>query len=241
MISAKNSIIFYKIFRDMSNSGEKAPIRYGRALKNTRRWQDSINYIKSHNLPVEKWAEDAVEKGELCFMIGQICNNKNRQVKFHNRTYSSYRELTEEFRNRNESINYSGTVENKKVCQKMIQDYVDAGIIKIIPEKEAKFYTISPLNCLQTKENKFSLITHTLINSRYKKTKIDLLDVCLRGETLNEIDSFRTEDLHSAYHQYKLSPESMRESAFKFEKVTYCWQTIFYGTSGAVYSKRVIL
>ena len=27
----------------------------------------------------------------------------------------------------------------------------------------------------------------------------------------------------------------MKESAFKFEKVTYVWQTMFYGTSGAVY------
>ena len=40
---------------------------------------------------------------------------------------------------------------------------------------------------------------------------------------------------HSAYHQYKLSPESMKESAFKFDGVTYCWQTVFYGTSGAVF------
>ena len=27
----------------------------------------------------------------------------------------------------------------------------------------------------------------------------------------------------------------MKESAFKFDKKTYCWQTVFYGTSGAVY------
>ena len=180
----------------MSTQKEEPPIRYGRALKNKEKWRESINYIKSHNLPVEKWAEEAVEKGELCFMIPKICNNKNRNVKFHNRHYSGYRELTEEFRNRRETINYSGTVENRKVCIKMIQNYVEAGILKIIPENEAKYYTISPLNCLQTKENKFSLITHTLINSRYKKTKINLLDVCLRGETLHEIESFRTEDLH---------------------------------------------
>ena len=172
-------------------------IRYGRALRNKEKWKESIRFIKSNNLPVDSWAEEAVEKGELCFMIPKICNNKNRSVKFHNRVYSHYSELTEEFRNINESINYSGTVENRAVCIKMIQKYVDAGILKIIPEHESKFYTISPLNCLQTKENKFSLITHTLINSRYKKTKINLLDVCLRGETLHEIESFRTEDLHN--------------------------------------------
>ena len=174
-----------------------APIRYGRALRNKEKWKESIRYIKSHNLPVERWAEEAVEKGELCFMIDMICNKKNRNVKFHNRVYRDYGELTEEFRNRRESINYSGTVENREICVKMIQNYVEAGILKVIPEDEAKHYTISPLNCLQTKENKYSLITHTLINSRYKKTKINLLDVCLRGETLHEIESFRTEDLHS--------------------------------------------
>ena len=42
---------------------EKDPIKYGRALKNKRRWQESISYIKSHNLPVEPWAVEAVEEG----------------------------------------------------------------------------------------------------------------------------------------------------------------------------------
>ena len=178
------------------------PVRYGRALRNKEKWRESIRYIKSHNLPVEKWAEEAVENGEVCFMINQICNQKNRTVKFHNRTYRNYEDLTEEFKNRRDSINYSGTVENRKVCIKMIENYVNAGILKVIPEEEAKHYTISPLNCLQTKENKFSLITHTLINSCYKKTKINLLDVCLRGETLHEIESFRTEDLHTMGFQF---------------------------------------
>ena len=102
---------------------EKGEVKYGRVLKNKARWQETIQYIKSYNLPVENWAVNAVENGHVCFMIKEVCDQKTRNVKFHNRVYRNYEDLVNEFRGRRDSINYSGTVENRDVCREMIEKY----------------------------------------------------------------------------------------------------------------------
>ena len=172
----------------------KPPIKYGQALKATDRWNKSVNDIKVNNIPVEKWAKNAIRDGELCFMIPEILNMKGQKT-FNNRTYQDYKALRSEFSNR-KNINYIGAQENKMECRGLIKDYCDSKRLVKVSSEDRHLYTISPMNCLETKPGKFSLITHSLINSCYRKKDMNLLDITKIGETLNEIDEFRTEDLH---------------------------------------------
>ena len=52
---------------------------------------------------------------------------------------------------------------------------------------------------LETREGKFSIVLHTLINSLYRKMDIQMMDVVHRGEILREAEKLRTEDLVSCY------------------------------------------
>ena len=75
------------------------------------------------------------------------------------------------------------------------------GIVKYVPEEEAENIILNPLNLLETREGKFSIVLHTLVNSLYRKMDIQLMDVVHRGEILREAEKLRTEDLVSCYRK----------------------------------------
>lgn len=178
----------------MSEKLEKPKIRYGQALKATTRWNKSVNDIKANNIPVEKWATNAIREGHLCFMTPALLNMKG-QKQFNNRVYKDYTSLRSEYQSR-KHINYIGAEENKIECRKLISDYCESGRLAKVSQENRHLYTISPMNCIETKPRKFSLITHSLINSCYRKKDMNFLDVLKHGDVLHEIDEFRTEDLH---------------------------------------------
>ena len=148
------------------------------------------------NIPVERWATDAIRDGEICFMIKEVLNMKGPK-KFNNRTHQDYSALRLEYQQR-KHINYIGTETNKPQCRRLIGEYVESRRLAKVSHEDRHLYTISPLNCIETKPGKFSLITHSLINSCYRKKDMNLLDITRNGETLHEIDEFRTEDLHGS-------------------------------------------
>ena len=178
----------------MSEQPKKPKIKYGQALKATARWEKSVSDIKAHNIPVEKWTVNAIRDEHLCFMIPTLLNMKG-QKQFNNRVYKDYKSLRAEYQSR-KNINYAGAEENKTECRKLIADYCESGRLVKVSQQDRHLYTISPMNCIETKKNKFSLITHSLINSCYRKKDMNLLDITKHGEVLHEIDEFRTEDLH---------------------------------------------
>ena len=173
---------------------EKPKIKYGQALKATTRWEASADTIKASNIPVEKWASTAIREGHLCFMIPELVNLKG-QKQFNNRTYRDYQALKSEYQQK-KHINYKGAEDNKKQCRLLISEYCESGRLVKVAQRDRHLYTISPMNCIETKKGKYSLITHSLINSCYRKKDMNMLDITRNGEALHEIDEFRTEDLH---------------------------------------------
>ena len=81
----------------------------------------------------------------------------------------------------------------------MMDNYIELGIVKYLPEEECENAILNPLNLLETREGKFSIVLHTLINSLYRKMDIKMMDVVHRGPILREATKLRTEDLVSCY------------------------------------------
>ena len=61
-----------------------------------------------------------------------------------------------------------------------------------------------------------------------------LCDIASEGNSLAELDTFRCEDLKSAYHQYALSEKSVMASGCRYKDKTYVCQTMMYGPSQCV-------
>ena len=104
------------------------------------------------------------------------------------------------------NIWYKGTVELRSEFCQLMDSYLDLGIVREATQKEMQSpdFWISPLNCLQTGENKFSILLHWIGNSCYAKPKMELTQVKDEGRLLLQYDSLRCEDLKSCYHQYRL-------------------------------------
>ena len=172
----------------------------GNALSNRALWLEDLKFLKRQNFNIPRFAWRAVESQSVDLLENEYFWRSKRNIQFNNKKYRSFDDLVAEYRCKKESaLNYSGCVDNKEKFDEMMQKYLEIGIIKFATPEQEKTVIINPLNCLETKTNKFSIILHTLINSMYRKMPIQLMDVCHRGNILKDITKLRSEDLVSCY------------------------------------------
>ena len=137
----------------------------GQALANQELWLEDLKFLKRQNFNVPKFAWQAIETQSVNLLSEEYCWKTKRNIQFNNKKFRSFDDLVQEYKCKTESaINYSGCEENKEQFDKMMNEYLDLGIIEFAKPEQQETIIINPLNCLQTKPNKFSIILHTLIN-----------------------------------------------------------------------------
>ena len=174
----------------------------GNALCNKALWLEDFHYLKNQQIPVPKFAWNSVNNQAVSLLEPEYCWSNKRGISFNNKKYGNFDQLVEEYRCKSESdLNYKGSRENKEKFEEMMESYLSMGIIKYVPEEESKKIVLNPLNLLETREGKFSIVLHTLVNSLYRKLDIQMMDVVNRGAILREAEKLRTEDLVSCYRK----------------------------------------
>ena len=172
----------------------------GNALVNQALWLEDFHYLKNQQIPVPKFAWNAANNQSISLLEPEYCWANKRGISFNNKKYGSFDQLVNEYKCKSESdLNYKGCVENKQIFEKMMEEYISIGIVKYATEEEEKTVILNPLNLLETREGKYSIVLHTLVNSLYRKMDIQMMDVVHRGAILREAEKLRTEDLHSCY------------------------------------------
>ena len=172
----------------------------GNALENSELWLEDLNFLKTQQFVIPNFAWRAVESKSINLLENEYCWRTKRNISFNNKRYRQFDDLVNEYRCKKESdINYSGCKKNEEQFHKIMAEYLELGIIKYATPEQEKIAIINPLNCEETRPQKFSIILHTLINSLYRKMPIQLMDVCHRGNILKDIKKLRSEDLVSCY------------------------------------------
>jgi len=172
----------------------------GNALENRELWLKDLNFLKSQQFIIPDFAWRAVETQSINLLENEYCWRTKRNISFNNKQYRNFDDLVEEYRRKSESeINYAGCQKNQEQFHKIMNKYLELGIIKYATPEEEKTVIINPLNCEETRPGKYSIILHTLINSMYRKMSISLMDVCHRGNILKDLEKLRSEDLVSCY------------------------------------------
>ena len=116
----------------------------GQALKNKHAWRETIKYLKANGIFVEKWAEDFVESGEIDILDRAVCNFKRNRFKFNNKIYSTITALIQEYKSKSD-VNYKGCVDNFEQCKKIIEEYLEAKIIRKAYLEELDNLVINPI------------------------------------------------------------------------------------------------
>ena len=219
------------------NSTQTTPtpeFRPGRALLNYELWSRDLKYLEDQQFHVEGWCWEAITSGSLNFEHPVCCWKTRRDIKFNNKRYQDVQFLIDEYRAKTEEqLNYEGTRKYKKQFEEKMDQYLENGRIRYATEEEEQFVVLNPLNCLEVKEGKFEIICHALLNSLYKKMKIDLVDVTREGEAISKIEKFQIEDLKSCYNQFSLSPNSIPWFGCRYKGRVLVWQVAFYGVAAA--------
>ena len=176
----------------------------GRALKKREKWLEVVEIVKSNKLPIKSFAMEAIENGELDIFHRSVKRRNTGKVRFNNKDYENQEALVAEYKAKPD-CNYLGAKDHVEVCRKMIKEYTEKKICREVTENwELEKVTINPINVMETKKDKFSLICHTLCNAEYSKPRVELLDITDRGQVIKDMSEFRTEDLKSAYRESQL-------------------------------------
>lgn len=177
-----------------------ASFKPGNAFENQQLWLEDLKYLKHQQIPVPKFAWNSVNNQSISLLEPEYCWANKRGVSFNNKKYGNFDQLVSEYKCKSEiELNYKGCVENKTIFENMMNNYIELGIVKYLPEEECENVILNPLNLLETREGKFSIVLHTLINSLYRKMDIKMMDVVHRGPILREATKLRKEDLVSCY------------------------------------------
>ena len=177
----------------------------GNALSNKELWLEDLKFLKNQNFNIPSFVWKAVENQAIDLLEKEYFWKTKRNIEFNNKKYRSFDDLVAEYRSKSEeAINYNGCKQNKKQLDETMEKYLKLGIIKFATPEQEKIAVINPLNCLETRPGKFSVILHTLINSMYRKMQLQLMDVCQRGNILKDIKKLRSEDLVSCYSEFKI-------------------------------------
>ena len=171
----------------------------GQALRKKVKWMEVVELLKSNKLPIKSFAMEAIQEGEMNTYHSSVRRKNSRKVTFNNKTYENQEALVAEYKVKSD-CNYLGAKEKLEICRNMIKEYTEKKICReIVDTWEIEKVTINPINIMETKTNKFSLICHTLCNAEYSKPRVELLDITERGQVIKNMAQFRTEDLKSAY------------------------------------------
>lgn len=188
-----NKLIF-QMFRNLD-------FKPGRALRNKELWLQDVNILKLHHYPVPSFAESIIRKGLVSLTHSHVYNRARRKVSFNNEDFDCVESLETKYRCK-EDPNYQGARNQEEILRKMVTDYEKSGILREGRSHELSKIVINPVNILETKKGKWSLICHSLHNSKYKESKIELFDPTKESHILKKIEEFRCEDLKSAYSHY---------------------------------------
>ena len=174
----------------------------GNALSNQTLWLEDFRYLQQQQIPIPKFAWNAVNNQSINLLEPEYCWANKRGIQFNNKKYQNFDQLVDEYKCKSESdLNYKGCAEKKEIFEEMMDSYIELGIVKYLSEEESKKAILNPLNLLETREGKYSIVLHTLINSLYRKMDIQMMDVVHRGAILREAKKLRTEDLVSCYQK----------------------------------------
>ena len=208
--------------------------RPGQALLNYELWSRDLKYLEEQQFHIEGWCWEAIKTGNLNFEHPVCCWKTRRDIKFNNKRYQDIQFLIDEYRAKSEDqVNYEGTRKFKQQFELKMDEYLRMGHLRYATKEEEEFVVINPLNCLEVKTGKYEIICHALINSLYKKMKIDLIDVTREGEAISKIEEFQIEDLKSCYNQFSLSPNSIPWFGCRYKGRVLVWQVAFYGVAAA--------
>lgn len=173
----------------------------GLALDKFEVWNEALQRRKQRHVLTHKSTERSIQTQRLNFRDPEVYDAKKINVEFNGKAYK-YKNLIEEYRN-SKHPNYSGTVKYAEQYHALIKEYKQSKILRKAEDFELPNVIINPMNVIQVKPGKFSLIVHSLDNSRYKKPDCQLMNILHRGNALVEAEEYRTEDLKSCYKWLK--------------------------------------
>ena len=196
-----------------------------------------VEFVESKGVHVPQFLKKAISCSKVCYFNSFYFNKYQRPIKFNKQTYDSLRHLVETYKAKPEYLlNYNGTREHAEDFERLMDKYIQLGILReaSAEELQSEDLFISPLNCLKTGENKFSILLHWVGNPFYGKPKMQLTAIAEEGDILQKYSSLRCEDLKSCYHQYSLTERSVLASGCRFRGKVWLCQTMMYGPAPCV-------
>ena len=212
----------------------KTPWRAGVALDNQKKWSDLLDRLEEKQVLVNPASKRAVNNKAICIFDPEVYAKNRQIVTFNNQQFKKFHHLAKKY-NDCKNPNYLGVVEFKTEFDDLCKEYFEKGIIRWATESEIPMVQINPLNVIKVREDKFSLIIHSIHNCRYSKPACNLFNILDRGEQLLDAENYSVIDMKSCYHQFRLSPESILALGCKINGRVAVWQTMGYGPSPAVY------
>lgn len=183
----------------MKNNQEK-DWKAGVALENRREWLRVFDRLEHKHVLINPASKRAVDKQAICIFDPEIYAKNREIVTFNNQKYRKFSHLAQKY-NDCKNPNYNGCVEFEREFDNLIEDYFKKAIIRWATPEEIPLVQINPLNIIQTKENKFSLIIHSVHNARYSKPECNLMNILNRGQQLLDAENYSVEDMKSCYSE----------------------------------------
>ena len=204
----------------------------GQALANKSMLEAALRRLENKNVLIENFVYEAVEEGKINTRHPDVYLKNKEMVVWNNRKMR-FSDLQKHMNN-SDNPNYEGTREFPEIYKELVEKYLKLKCFRVCKKEEEHLVQINPMNVIQTREDKFSLIIHSIDNCKYKKPACTLLNVLERGNQFMETDYLMCEDLKSCYHQYALNAESMYSMGVKYGDQILIAQVCFYGPSPAV-------
>ena len=213
---------------------EPKPWRAGVALDNKEEWSKVFSRLEQKQVLINPASQRAVKNKSICIFDPEIYAKNRQIVTFNNQQFKKFRHLSTKF-NECKNPNYKGVIEFKTEFDELVKDYFEKGIIRWATKSEIPLVQINPLNVIKVRDNKFSLIIHSIHNCRYSKPACNLFNILERGQQLLDVENYSVIDMKSCYHQFRLSPASVLALGCKINDRVAVWQTMGYGPSPAVF------
>lgn len=106
-----------------------APVfKPGMALSNKSLWLDDLHFLKNQQIPVPKFAWNAVNEQSINLLEPEYCWKNKRGISFNNKKFGNFDQLVQEYKCKSESdLNYKGCQENKEKFEEMMDSYISGG------------------------------------------------------------------------------------------------------------------
>ena len=103
----------------------------GQALANKEQWNADIALVEAEGVHVPQFLKKAISKSEVCYFDTFYFNKYQKPIRFNKRHFETLDHLKQTYKDKPEDrLNYNGTRDHAEEFKKLMDKYIDLGILK---------------------------------------------------------------------------------------------------------------